>query len=649
MATFTATVTDTAGQTSTVTFTLGDPMRPGSDGTPSLTWAVAPTAAGATLEDALAAFTAAVPGFTRLYASSDTIPASVYSSGTAALALRTAAAHGMSAYLACASSYTSDAFTPAPAAAALATLTGSMLAAGITGYLCLDPCPQDDNPAWRIDLAEGSPARLAAARWRAGQRAAARAVWAADPSGRIGYSTTVLASRAGLLPASYWDPAASHTDDLPGQVPWDGTERSQVLLSVTLYPVITPAGAQPMDEAAADYSWWNTTAGYTRMGLGLTAYNTDAAYPAHELRIAELIRGTSAATGLAITGSLGEWVTRKRADGSLRQLAWDDSYHLTGAAGLHGSARESAQRAAALAALAATTTTLPYPEPSRVTAIVSGESFGAPSATHITLISPGAAGTGESFGAPAVDGGDRLITAPAIGTAASVPGPGVTVGPPPPLERVNTAAGGTSGTAATTGNTGGASGDAFDSVTVTAPAALTFDDSLGVMAYKVANSVSGGLAWEGWDFDGSTSTCGGRIELYMNTYTDPSASVLVLGSIMKSPGNNMLLWTNPDGSLQILEQGIGQVVLSPAATLPLNTWFRIEYGFDFASSGSYQVQLFPDTTTTTASWTASGARSFTGSQTYTGVRYGFDSSFENISFWFKNVLASNANTLPGPA
>lgn len=648
MATFVATVTDTAGQTSSVTFTLGDTMRPGSDGTPSLTWAVAPAAAGAALEEALASFTAAVPGFTRLHATSATIPPSVYSSGDGALALRTAAAHGMSAYLACATSYTSDAFTPGPAAAALTALTGSMLAAGITGYLCLDPCPQADNPGWRIDLGEGSPARLAAARWRAGQRAAARAVWAADPSGRVGYSTSVLASRTGLLPASFWDPAASHDDDLPGEVPWDATERGQVLLSVSVYPVIGAGGPEPMDTAAADYSWWNTTAGYTRMGLGLTAYNTDALYPAHEVRIAELIAGTSAVTGLAIAGSLGEWVTRKRAEGSLRQLAWDDSYRLPGAAGLHGSARESPQRAAALATLAATTTTLPYPVPSLVTGIPGGESFGTPYVANILLISPDPAGTAESVPAPGVDGGDRAIAAPAIGTAESVPGPDVSVGTPPALERVNTAAGGTDGVTASTANTGGASGDAFDAVHGAGGSTVEFDDAHGPMAYKVhTQAASPYEVWLEWDFAGTAAGNGGRMELYFTAYSDPSIQILVLAEIMTAAGGQILLFIDHLGRLAMINSGF---VFTSTAVFPLNTWCRLEWAFTFGATGTYDVAMYTDTTTTTALQELTGSRSWGGGASgLSRFRVTGDHVNETIDFWVTNLKVTESAALPGPA
>lgn len=648
MATFVATVTDTAGQTSTVTFTLGDTMRPGSDGTPSLTWAVAPSAAGDALEDALAAFTAAVPGFTRLYATSDTIPVSVYSSGAGALALRTAAAHGMSAYLACATAYTSDAFTPGSVTAALTALTGSMIAAGITGYLCLDPRPQADNPGWRIDLGDGSPARLAAARWRAAQRAAARAVWAADPSGRVGYSTAVLADRAGLLPASYWDPAASHPDDLPGQVPWDDTERGRVLLTVSLYPVITPDGPEPMDTAAASYTWWNSTAGYTRMGLGLTAYNTDALYPAHEVRIAELIRGTSAATGLAITGSLGEWVTRKRAEGSLRQLAWDDSYRLAGAAGLHGSARESAQRAAALTTLAGTTTTLPYPVPSLVAGIGTSESFGTPYVANILLISPDPAGDGESFGAVAVDGGDRLITAPAVGTAESVPSPDVTLGPPPPVERVNTAAGGTDGVTASTANTGGASGDAFDDVHGPGGSTVEFDDAHGPMAYKVhTQAASPYEVWLEWDFAGTAAGNGGRMELYFTAYSDPSIQCLVLAEIMTAAGGQILLYIDHLGRLAMINSGI---VWTSTAVFPLNTWCRLEWALTFGGTGTYDVAMYADTATTTALEELTGSRSWGGGASgLSRFRVTGDHVNETIDFWVTNLKVTESAALPGPA
>lgn len=233
-------------------------------------------------------------------------------------------------------------------------------------------------------------------------------------------------------------------------------------------------------------------------------------------------------------------------------------------------------------------------------------------------------------------------------------------------ELINTAQGGTHGITATPANTGNASGDPFDLVV----GDVTFDDTHGVLAYKITPTtvVTGGgtlgypayVQWSEPDIDGDGAPswqCGGRFELYLPAYPP---SLVVVADVLRHGGYDPFLWVNSSGALWLLESGMGAIALSPAATVPLNTWCRVEYAFDFtAGAGTYSVALYPTPAATTATWAASGAWAWTtGLSTgpdfgqggiYEGHIFGSTSAPATMSFWIDNLKAIDRAELPGPA
>jgi hypothetical protein len=362
MPTFTARITDSKGQTASATLSIpvgsppgGTPPPPPPPGDPpgpvpatteicgsrapigsqtySQSWGVLLTAVGS-------------PPLTMFHAySGPNIPSSVNTGMQAAID------KGSRIYLNVKSDqitggFWSTTYNPAAVETPIKNLVALMKSRGLKGWITLDHEPQNSNhgQAWEgsANHGTGSPARLAAARWRAAQRVASRAVWEADPSESIGYSVCLQSAWQTFqwLPRQYWDPAVRHSDDMSNTLypAWDAAEKAKVLFTLDVYCTIHADGTFETIDAKKkngdtinDWEYWETVAGYPRMGIGEIAYNTgmrnDSGSWPSESRVAELISGRvgAVAGGDLITGSLGEWVYRKSVAGKLRHFAWYDT------------------------------------------------------------------------------------------------------------------------------------------------------------------------------------------------------------------------------------------------------------------------------------------------------------------------------------
>lgn len=238
----------------------------------------------------------------------------------------------------------------------------------------------------------------------------------------------------------------------------------------------------------------------------------------------------------------------------------------------------------------------------------------------------------------------------------------------------NNASGGTAGDTVTPANSGGASGDAWDTVTITGAGTLTYDSSKGAPAYKVSAPAEASLSdggTTGWSVP-ALPRIAGRVELYLPSpgVVDHSPGEIMgavwtyaqigmgfgnaAGIVFLTPAKD---WSAGPGStiihtptkLSIVEQGTGTIIDTPTGTLPLDTWFRIEYDITVTNPGRYEVRLYPDRTTTSPSRIWSGTRTWANPGACTSVQYGAQlAPGPPGEFWFSGTNANGAG-LPGPA
>ncbi len=218
--------------------------------------------------------------------------------------------------------------------------------------------------------------------------------------------------------------------------------------------------------------------------------------------------------------------------------------------------------------------------------------------------------------------------------------------------KTHSAEGGTAGVAVSVANSGGGSGDAFDDVVGTAGAGLTYDatHASGTLALQVGATATG-VAYAEWTASGAART-GGRVELYLSSYADPAIQFLPLLRIGRGGGaRDLLVYTDHLGKLTVNENSAGNLGVLGAGTLPLATWFRIEWDIltSPAGAGSYDVRVYGDRTTTTAAAAVSGARSWGTTDDAAWVRFGLtDATGGVVGYWLDNLAITDTG-LPGPA
>lgn len=206
----------------------------------------------------------------------------------------------------------------------------------------------------------------------------------------------------------------------------------------------------------------------------------------------------------------------------------------------------------------------------------------------------------------------------------------------------NDLSGGAHGTAVTLANSAGG-GDAFDDKSTTGT--ITYDTSLGPAVKLV--STSSASTYLQWSAVGGNRIAG-RVELYLPAYADPDIQIMVFFEIYMSGSNHLLVYTDHQGKLTLFEASVGNIALSSVGALPLNTWFRIEFDFLTVNPGTYDLRIYPDTTSTTATTTLSGSRTWrTPSDAASFIRLGPSEAFEVKTYYIGHPQINNVG-LPGP-
>lgn len=176
--------------------------------------------------------------------------------------------------------------------------------------------------------------------------------------------------------------------------------------------------------------------------------------------------------------------------------------------------------------------------------------------------------------------------------------------------------------ALTTGNTGGGDRTAFDSVSATASQTLATDTALfywGAQSAKFATGATAGTSHVAWtDFAGE-NVIYGRAYIYMGTAPTAYAAFfrpLSSGTTRLQLGITV---TGPTRAIRLLNSA-SSTVATTSATLPLSSWVRVEWMFNF-STGAYEVRYFATPGSTTATETLSGTGASFGG-TATEYRFG---------------------------
>jgi phosphodiesterase/alkaline phosphatase D-like protein len=176
--------------------------------------------------------------------------------------------------------------------------------------------------------------------------------------------------------------------------------------------------------------------------------------------------------------------------------------------------------------------------------------------------------------------------------------------------------------AITTGNSGGGDDDAFDSVSTTAAQTLATDNTVwyhGAQSGKFATGATVGASFVSWTDHAGATTIYGRAYIYMPV--SPSAYAVFFRPYNASTSRLQLGVTSsgPTRAIRLLNSA-GTTVATTTATLPLTTWVRVEWSFNF-STGAYTVKYFATANSTTPTETLSGTGASFGG-TATEYRFG---------------------------
>jgi hypothetical protein len=144
--------------------------------------------------------------------------------------------------------------------------------------------------------------------------------------------------------------------------------------------------------------------------------------------------------------------------------------------------------------------------------------------------------------------------------------------------RTNRAEGGADGVKVSAANSGGTSGDAFNAADAPAGCSVTFATAAaykGTRGYRITQNSSS--SWGGylrWTVTGWPIV---RTRFYLRATAYPTATAIVAGlGAFGASTYTAMVKLDTTGRLQLVDYA-NQVLWTSSATLPLNTWIRIEF------------------------------------------------------------------------
>lgn len=225
-----------------------------------------------------------------------------------------------------------------------------------------------------------------------------------------------------------------------------------------------------------------------------------------------------------------------------------------------------------------------------------------------------------------------------------------------PMPVNNNAEGGTDLTTITTGNSGGASGDAFGDVVIGSGGTLTFasdQEAHGSLSLKLSVGSFGNSTYFGWRI-GTQARVYGRAYCRLSA-TPTGAGQSLVSAFNGSPGNAPVLAILIDASnhVRVVKATGTSTTISvtfSSAAIATNSWFRIEWDFNFAT-GALEVRYFATLDSLTATETLTGSGETLFAATADRVEFGGILSAANTAdeiIWFDD-LNVNLTGFPGPS
>lgn len=215
------------------------------------------------------------------------------------------------------------------------------------------------------------------------------------------------------------------------------------------------------------------------------------------------------------------------------------------------------------------------------------------------------------------------------------------------MRRINGAAGGSQGTTVTTGNSGGDSGTAWDTVTINATAALTFDNTKGRgnFAYKCSTGGTAGTCFPQWTLGtGITTTVFMRCYYYFTANPGANHRIFVFANGGTQHANVQMLTT---GKLRWV-LGSGGTLTTMTNSVSLNQWIRLELSAVVTATGTLTMRLYNNADSDTITETSTGANA-SGQTSVTVAGYGISgTAVANIGPFWMDEMEFNDTGFPGP-
>lgn len=195
------------------------------------------------------------------------------------------------------------------------------------------------------------------------------------------------------------------------------------------------------------------------------------------------------------------------------------------------------------------------------------------------------------------------------------------------------------------GNLGTADGMLFDSVTIGASQAITYDTAVAHSGTQSCKIVTGGTTncFGQWASSGLLTSPATQqwFRLYLYQTANPSATHQVFAFLVSGTRAADVV-INGNGTMAIRDAS-GTVQITTTSTVPLNTWFRIEgYVTSSATAGQVELKLYnsPDSPTATETQTSGTSLNTTGGA-LNQARFGLATGgVSGLTWWMDDVAVS---------
>ena len=208
-----------------------------------------------------------------------------------------------------------------------------------------------------------------------------------------------------------------------------------------------------------------------------------------------------------------------------------------------------------------------------------------------------AGATSTQYVVTAIDIGSTLrfeVTGTNSAGSSTVTSSATTIVTAPPTTSIllQNTADGSNGVAVSTGNSGGALGSPFDTITISAGGAVTYDTSANAGGTSSIKAASQGVsAYVGW----TSTSLGTQSDIYARMYLRFAAYPSAGAAVMRfASGANTTATINVTNTGQLrIRNSAGTLLGSGTSTIPLNQWVRLEAHVQpSASSGTVNVRLY---------------------------------------------------------